>query len=226
MATANNLTDTAYRKIGIKSPSDTEDTEALETLNNMIGTWGIEFLFPSVERDSLSLTIGQAEYTVGSGGDFDRVRPIGIIDVYLRNSDGYDYPVKVISGRDYNDIALKTAEGRPTKLYFVPEVTLAKIFFNREPDEAYTAYFEFRQSFTELELTDTITLPNEYKEAIVYNLAVKLAEDPSIDLPASVARTAATTLILISRLIAVNQMPPKSKFDFNGSGTHDIVTGE
>lgn len=223
--TATLIISAAFRKIGLSAPTATEQANALEALNNMISLWGAEFLTPYVVREYFALTIGTASYTIGSGGAFDTVRPMQIANAYLRDSDGYDYDLDVMSAKDYNLISLKTTDGRPTELYYVPAYPLAKIIFNYEPDEAYTAYFEFQKNFTELAaLSTTVTLPDEYKEALVLNLAVALAEDNSVTLPQSVIVKAIYAKSLIERLIAANQITPLARFDFGNGGSYNIET--
>ncbi|MDO9535099.1 MAG: hypothetical protein Q7J85_07145 [Bacillota bacterium] len=227
MATANTFTDAAYRLCGMLSPTTNENEYGLEALNNMLSLWGADFLVPVVTRESKALTIGTSEYTIGAGGDLDTVRPMRIENAYLKDSDGYSYPLKEMSADEYNDITLKTQEGRPTKYYFIPDETLSKIIFNFEPDAAYTLYFESWKNFTEFAaLTTTVTLPNEYKEAIISNLAIILGEENSIDLPKSVYARADASLSLISRLVAITRIPPKAKFEFTGGQRYNITTDE
>lgn len=226
MTTANTITDAAYRKCGVLSPTSTEDDNALEALNNMISLWGIDFLVPYVTRESKVLTVGTAEYMVGSGGDLDTVRPMSIANCYLKDSDNYSYPVKTMSAEDYNRISSKTLEGRPEKLYFIPEYPLVKIIFNKEVDEAYTAYFEFWKNFTEFATLNTsFSFPNEYKIAMIYNLAIALGEDNTLEIPQSVYAMASLSLSLISRLNAVNRIPPVVRFDMVGR-RYNITTDE
>lgn len=225
--TAQTIIDAAYRKIGITSPTSTEDDNALEMLNNMLGLWGSDFLVSGVTRESLSLVVGTAEYTIGSGGDLDTVRPLSIKNCYLKDSDDYSYPVDVnMSAKDYNRISSKTLESRPTELYFIPEYPLAKIIFNCESDKTYTAYFEFWKEFTEFAALNTaFNFPNEYKEAMVYNLAVRLAEDNSLTVSQPAIESAYQSLALISRLSAINRPAAISRFDF-AIGSSNIETGE
>lgn len=226
MATAQTICDAAYRKCGILSPTEREDNNALIALNNLISLWGLDFIVPYVTRESKALTIGTAEYTIGSGGDFDTVRPLSVVNCYLKDSDDYSYDIKLLSAKDYNLISSKTLDGRPTGLYFIPEYALAKVIFNKEPDKAYTAYFEFWKNFTEFAtLSTTCSFPNEYKIAMIYNLAVALSEDNTLEIPRSVYTTANSSLNLISRLNAVNQIPPKARFDMHGR-RYNIVTDE
>lgn len=221
--TAQNICDRAYRKIGLADPTIAESTLAFNALNDMVSMWGTVFIVPYHIKESFDLIVGQASYTVGSGGDFDTVRPMLVRSAYLVNSDDYSYPLRVISNIDYNRIGLKTAEGRPTKVYYVNEYPLVKLIFNKETDTVYTVYLDFKKNFTEFAaIGSTVELPNEYKEALVYNLTIKLAEDNSVELPASVGRTAGSSLIALSRLLAANEMPPKARFDFGGSAIYDI----
>lgn len=217
--TAQTIIDAAYRKIGISSPTSDEDNNALEALNNMLGLWGLDFLVTVITRESLSLVVGTAEYTIGSGGDLDTVRPLSIESCYLKDSDDYSYVVDVnMSAKDYDRISSKTFESRPSKLYFIPEYPLAKIIFNKESDETYTAHFEFWKNFTEFAaLTTAFSFPNAYKEAMVYNLAIRLAEDNSVQITQTVAMTAQQSLALISRLNAINRPPAISRFNFVSS---------
>ena len=227
MAIVNDITDAAYVKCGIRSPDTTDDTEALLALNNMIGSWSADIIIPVVTRESFNLVVGQAEYTIGSGGDFDTVRPMSIVNAYLETSDGYSYSLKLIAAKDYNKVGTKTLEGRPKSLYFIPEYSLAKIIFNKEADEIYTAYFEFIKHLTEFAaIGTTVALPNEYKEALVYNLAIRLAENNSIELSQSVLALAQTTYLTLSRQTAINKMPPIARFDFGTGTPSNIVTGE
>ena len=225
MATLQSLIDSAAKKVGLYSLNTDEYDNAIIGINNMIGIWGIENLSPYLIRESKALTIGTAEYTVGTGGAFDTTRPISLESVFLRNSDGYDYPLSVINNVEYNNITLKTAEGRPTEVYFLAEYPLAKVIFNYEPDVAYTAYFDFKKGFAEYTaITETVTLPSEYKNALIYNYAIELAEENQITPNQSIVESARYFKLLISRLDAVNRPPKRVKFDFVGTHSLNIET--
>ncbi len=227
MATANTITDSAYRKVGINDPSTAQDNEALQDLNNMISMWGIDFAVPYVTRESLALSIGDAEYTIGSGGDLNTVRPVSVANCYIKDSENYSYPIRVRSAADYNDISFKTSEGRPVFLYFIPEYPLAKIILDKEPESSYTAYFEFWKQLTEFAaLATTFTFPNEFKEAMIYNLAIRLGENNTLEIPQTVLVIATNSYNLISRTVAVNRLPPIARFDFYDGTPRNITTGE
>lgn len=227
MTTANTITDSAYRKIGINNPTDAQDTEALEDLNNMISVWGADFAVPYITRESDTLTVGDAEYTIGTGGDFDTERPVSISSCYLVDSENFSYPVDVRPAADYNRISSKTFEGRPRKLYYIPEYPLAKIIFSSEPDYAYTVNYEFWKNVTEFALLTTdFAFPNEYKQAMIYNLAVALGENNTIAVPQTVLVTAADNYRIIKKVSAINRPPPTVQFDFGRGAPTNITTSE
>lgn len=224
MSTAGDLITAAFRKIGIDSPTNAQTASALISLNNMVSGWGPEFIQPSLTRENFPITQGTASYTIGPSGAMDTVRPVKIDNAFLRDSTGFDWPVEIISGKDVNDVSLKTTEARPSALYFIPEVTQAKIIFECEPNAAYTLYIESWKPFTEFALTTTsVTLPNEYKEAIVYNLAVSLGEDWDRIVSKTVYQQAKEMKYLISAANAGTRVIPLAKFDFGG-GSYNIVT--
>lgn len=187
-----------------------EKASALITLNNLVSIEGAQYNVPVKTEETFALEVGDAEYTIGSGGQFDTVRPIDLLGCYLRSSDSSDYGIKVISHKDYRKIFEKTLSGKPTKVTYLPESPLGKIIFNYLPDYAYNAYFSFWKNFTEFAaLDETITLPNEYKAFLVSNLAVQLAEDwdrtPSKWLYESAdrARSALETMLAAQRRVPV-----------------------
>jgi len=180
MATAKTITDAAYRLNSILFSSTNQDDNALEALNNMISSWSAEgLLVPYNTTETFTLTIGKSTYTIGSGGDFNTVRPLRIIDAFIRDSGSNDHSVDVSMTRiEYNAIVQKDAKARPTRLYFDPQYPKGKIYFNYEPDTAETLYLTSEKTITEFAaLSTTVDLPAFYKEALVYNLAIRLSQE-------------------------------------------------
>lgn len=222
--TANAIIDAAYRKIQNTAPSGDDNVNALESLNNMISLWGTASLVPYRVRESFDLVAGTRDYTIGSGGDFDTIRPMRIVNITLRDSDNYNYPITLISGREWDGISYKENSGRPTKAYYTTEYPLGIIRFNKKPSAADKVYVCSWKNFTEFADVETaVSLPGEYKDALIYNLAVRLAEDNTVELPKSVYRYAALSLVLLKKLLASNRKVPQAVFDFGG-GNYNITT--
>jgi hypothetical protein len=130
-------------------------------------------------RETHTLTASTAEYTWGSGGDISTARPIRIFDVFLRDSSGNDYPVEVITEDVYNDRSLKTTEGRVDRVYLATEYPLAKLFtYPTSNSSTDVLHFSTWKAISELSaLSSTVTLPNEYKLALINLLLLELGGD-------------------------------------------------
>lgn len=218
--TANTITDAAYRKIGISSPDSTEDAYALEALNNMMSLWGAALITPSITKENHTLTIGTSEYAIGDGAAIDVDRPLYIANALIRDvSTSDDTPLKIMSGEEFNAITDKDESGTPTGIYYHASYPTGKIYLNKAPDAADELYLEYWANFTEFAaLTTTVTLPAEYKKALIYNLAVDLAEDNSIELAPSVYRAAEFAQLLIARLVAASRIPGNTEFPESQGG--------
>lgn len=220
MATAGDIITASFLKIGIGVPTTAQTSSALISLNNMINFLGVEMVPPYVTSESFALVASDSEYTIGSGGQWDTVRPVKVLRCFLRDDSNYDYPVSVMGSLDRAIMSNKAYSARPSQLYYLSEYPLAKIIFNTLPDAAYDAYFEFWKSFTEFAATTTaVDLPPEYREALVYNLAVSLGEDWDRIVSKTVFAQAMRTREVIDRLNAAARTVPKARFDFDGLGS-------
>ena len=233
MADASGIITASFIKVGVDAPTTAQTASALISLNDMISSWGAEKLLYSVVSEGLSVVTGDYEYTIGTAGQWNTDRPIGVRSCFLRNSDNYDFPVRCLSSKDYNATSNKSFTARPTRLYFLPEYPLAKIIFDSSPDADYDAYFEFYKNFTVFaSTTATVTLPNEYLDALVYNLAISLGEDWDRQIGQTVIANAVRTKNIIDSMLASQKEVPKARFDFYGLGTgrdssdYNIVTDE
>ena len=230
MTTAGEMITAAFNKVGINTPTTAQIASALVSLNGILSIQGADFMAPVPTRESFALDINDSEYTIGSGGNFNTVRPLKLEHCFLRDADGYDHYLNVISPKDYNQRYEKGVTGRPENVYFVPEYPLAKIIFDYAPERAYDAHFEFWKNFTEFADTTTeMLLPNEYKNFFIYNLAVSCGEDWDRVVPKSVYLSALTSKDTIDRLNASTRPPPKSKFDVvtgRDVGGREILTDE
>lgn len=220
--TAQTLVEGAYRLWSIPRPlSINKKSYGLEALNMMLSNWSAEGLMVyAVTKENFTLTIGQAEYTIGSSGDFNTVRPLEIVDAFIRDSSNTDYPVKLGTAGRYNDIVNKGEDNRPTELYYTPEYPLGKIYLNAEPDKADTLYLDSRKHLTEISaITDTISLPDEYKRALKYNLAMELGLENKTKFSQVIAQIASQSKKAIKKL---NVLPTTEYQKFDESLTYSL----
>lgn len=156
-----------------------EAQDGLEVLNQMLRAWQNDDLFvPYRSEQNHALTVSQASYTWGSGGDLDDTRPLDIHAAWLRDSANTDYPLKSMTVEEYARISVKDSNGRPRRYYFEPRDPLAQIVFEMplaETDTLYARVLLPLTTFTALTTEDSV--PDEYIEPIKYNLALRLAPE-------------------------------------------------
>ncbi|MFZ5989427.1 MAG: hypothetical protein ACOYWZ_20215 [Bacillota bacterium] len=218
MATAQTIINAACRRIGIPSAGSSISNIGLETLNNMISSWSAEgLIIPYYTTENFNLTVGKSSYTIGSTtGDFNTVRPLRIINAFIRDSDNVDYPLDVtMTQQEYNDISDKTVDERPSKLYYDPQYTpLGKIYFNSEPSEVEALHLISEKPLTELAALNTeVSLPDLYKEALIYNLAIRMADDIEKEVSSQVIQIAVMSKNTVENLNALNKLMETSKMD-------------
>lgn len=129
--------------------------DGLEALNIMLRHWsGDNIRVYYWAEDSIALT-GAESYTIGPSGNIVTTRPQGVRRAYVEVSPDNEEPIKY----RYNGTF-------PNGTIYVDKYVTG------------TLYIESLKHFTEPdEITDTISFPPEYDEAIKYNLAVRLAPE-------------------------------------------------
>lgn len=208
----------ALRKLGVLDPRSTADASLLASgllaLNSMLARWSTRrWCVHTITEGSFSLTPGTAAYAIGSGGAFDTARPTRIVQAWVRNND-FDYPVDIVARENFAAIGDKTTSARPEKLWFEPTYPLATVTLWPVPDSALdTLYLKLWQPLSAVaSVSDSLSLPPEYEEAIIWNLAVNLAPEFSMEPPQIVAFRADETLRELQRLHA--QPTPQANTDF------------
>ena len=84
----------------------------------------------------------------------------------------------------HDEIIDKTVVARPKRFYFEPVYPLGKIYLSRTTADAETLYINSKKRLVQLATLGTeFTLPEEFKTAVIYNLAVyaapRFAANPS-----------------------------------------------
>lgn len=225
--TAFDLVKASMRLIQV-SAADTDLTAAelddgIQSLNRMLDQWGVEeLMLYQVIRETFTLTQGTNPYTIGYGGVWNTVRPIKIVGAYLTLNNGslpVDYPMGILEAEDYNAIRLKTLSTNfPAYLYYQPSFPVAEayiypVFAPNDPSTQGPATITLT-SWKPLPLitdpTCYIELPPGYWEAIVFNLAVRIAEEYQFDIRATTVALAQNALRIIKRM---NQRTPTLQTD-------------
>jgi len=175
----------SFEQIKVYAPGvdiDAADAaRALSLTNQMLGEWANEKLvcFANLEQ-SFPLVPGDRTYTIGTGGDINKVRPLKIETgpgiAYLLDSSSNRFEIEVIEQDEWNQIKLLTVTAQyPNKLFYDPQYPLGIINIFPTPETAHTVYFDSRLKLASMNALDTaFSLPDGYAQAIKSNLSVRL----------------------------------------------------
>lgn len=197
MANARSIINKACRKLHVLGRGQTlsadQVSNALETLNDMLGTLSMDsdYIFNNV-RESFPLN-GATSYTIGSGGDFNTTRPVVINAMFVRIG-STDYTLSQINVPDYADIGFKAIQGIPEAFYYENNTPLSRIFLYPVPVSGDVHIYSLKALTEFADLTTDYSLPEGAVEMLVYNLAVRLAPEYEMDVPVAVGRMAKQTL--------------------------------
>ena len=169
-----------------ETPTNSEVQLGIRSLNIMIDRWSAEHLMlRSSTLDILALIPNQFSYTIGNSisANFNTAKPIRLIGAFIRDPNGTDTPLDIISQLtlDTNADDKDFTYGRPSVIAYDPGTSqqvspnLGTIFVYTAPDLAYNLYLQSDKYMTEfVNPSDTITFEPAYYEALMYNLAVRL----------------------------------------------------
>ena len=189
IGTVLDLIKASFRTIGVlaksEAPSADESADALQSLNVMLALWAARGLMVLGSiSENFPITSVQSSWTIGVGAVFNTSKPSSILRAFVRDSNGYDYPVEVIARQIYDSFSDKsTSRGRPEYLFYEPGLTQqtihsGAIYLYGMPDSDYTLFIESLKPLTSFStISDAVTFPPVYFEALKYNLAIRLYRD-------------------------------------------------
>lgn len=242
MSTALDLITDALKNLGVisgtETPSADEASDGLTALNRMLDSWNAEHLMIyQVQSAIYSLNPGQMIYQIGpSATDFVTTRPQRITNanIILNNvSPPTRTPLDIIDSDQWAAIRQQVIYSSiPQVLYNDNAYPNANLYLWGQPSanlqlELYT----WNQLTQVVNLTDDVTLPPGYEEAVLYNLAVRMA--PQMGDRAVTAMQAITPLAndAKARVKSMNNLTPKMVSDpavMSGNGKEtrfNVYTG-
>lgn len=181
--TASDIVHGALHVIASISPGEAisggETDNALTVLNGMLAAWSAESLMPPFRTlENFPLVNGQASYTIGSGADFDTVRPDTVTYAFRRNSAGQDFPLTPRTKEEYNAVQLKSLGELPQWYYYDCQYPNGVIYVYPVESQADTLYLESLKPLNRFaNLQASLDMPGEYFECMKYQLARRLAPE-------------------------------------------------
>jgi hypothetical protein len=191
----------------LELPKPVDYQDCLDMLNNLGDSWSAEgALIYAYSREEFTLTAGDNEYTIGSGGDFNTERPAFIDSAQLQYpNSNVDYRVDVVPQNKFDLGSLKTTQGQPTMLFYNPEYPLGRIYLYYTPDQAFTLRLNLRARLGEFtSIDDTLQFPEEYRRALVFNLAMDIANMYGFEPPRTTVQIARESKATVMSINAAN----------------------
>ncbi len=186
MSTVRQMAQTVLEELKVYGPgediTDADAQRVLDQLGKMLDSWSNESLMCyAIKQQSHVLTVGDADYTIGSGGNINSARPIRLIEgpgaAFIRDSNSVNYPVNVVTRDKWNQIGqLTQTSDLPNTLFYDAQYPLGIINIFPIPLVANTLYFtsllQLNESGAIDTLDDNLTFPPGYELAIQKNLCV------------------------------------------------------
>jgi len=239
-----------------ETPEDARYATALEALQVMLRSWAQKrvLVFAS-KKESFSLIAGQSLYTWGAGGNITTTRPHQLLGAFVRDSGGTDHPVDIFSEGQYRNISSKATPGRPECLFYHPLYPLGAIYIYPVPQDPETMWLESMKDFllenfyllletggylltetgsrflmeeVSMEVGDTLKFPPNYEEALVYNLAVRIAPEYGVQMSAEAIRVATDSydaLVILNSSAQIEPVDLRNEFPISIRGGYNINVG-
>lgn len=212
------LISSAFRKIGIAGEGETLSaqmlTDAKESLNLILEEWENDPDLALTTEQTFSSVASTASYVVGNGQTWDGDKPLKIMSAYTTIS-SVDYPLTVISEKEYMEISIKSNTGIPEYIMYAAAEETGTVYLYPTPADSGTITILSSKAFVQCtDLTADVSLPKGYKSALIYNLAIDLSSEYEISIKPIVAAKAAETLSLIRD--SNRKIPAPIKFSYLG----------
>lgn len=218
MTTVLDLVTHSLQDIGVigaeETPTAADANRALSLLNTMVAGWNNESLMVyNTEVHIFNYVAGQGDYTLGTGGDFNIPRPIEIVGAYNRINNGtpqeVDYPIEVTTDASvYSAIVTKEIQtSLPILVYDngnFPTKTLS--FWPVPADTTYRPVLWVWRQIDSFALSDTLSLPPGYEDALEWGLAARCCLPFSRPIPPDLKQMASDAKMVLKRINANTPM--------------------
>jgi hypothetical protein len=215
--TANDLIERTLKTIGVLASGETASAsdagDAFTILNNMMDSWATQRLtIYTTARTAFDLAASTQDYTIGTGGTFNIVRPIWIVaasiipDGSAAAAQKIELPIQeALNTTQWQHVAIKgTTSTFPLEFYYDKAWTagLATISVWPVPSTSSSQLVLYTPTaLTQFaDRTTNYTFPPGYEEALRYQLATRLAPEFGRPMSPEVMALAQNTFANIKRV--------------------------
>ena len=231
MAAVSVRIDRAVRLLGKLNLGETCTTDEyannLISLNAMLDGWRNEKLMCyTMQDESVTLAATNNTRTVGPSGNLVTTRPVEIQSAYIIYSN-VSIPVKILTDQEWADLPDKISTSTyPNRLNYKPDMPNGTLYLYPVPNASSVLHLITRTPVLAFSaVTDTVTLPPGWEDAIDTNLAIRLAPEYKTTASPEVRQMAVTSLASLKR---INSRPTKTTTELGALfGRHhsNILTG-
>ena len=222
LATTGDLIQFVLRSVGISGVGQTplaEDANTcLDFMRMLIAQWQRKRWLIWHEQEVSKVATGNNFYTIGQGQDFDTARPDKIHAAWCRmmpfgGPNPVDIPLGIIEAHeDWAGITIKDLKSLPSAVFYDSSFPIGRVhFWPVPPAGIYEMHLVLKGSLpVYTTLTDPLALPDEYMEALMWSLCVRMAM--AYGLPArpdhvGAMRVAMNTVMMANAQIPLLSMP-------------------
>lgn len=201
-----------------QTPSAEESNDALTMANQMLSAWNAKRWDVYGLNDVSTPATGALSYTLGTGEAFNTPRVDRLEAAYMvQDVNGNAYPVsynlKILQAyEDYARISVKNLPSFAQYVFYDAAYPIGNVYFWPVPNlPGITLHVLVKQPLEQFGgLTQEITLPPPYLEALLYNLVVRLK--PMYGMPPDPTITALASAAL-NTLSNSNAQVPRAQID-------------
>lgn len=223
----------AFRLLGVLAaeevPTDAEQANAFDALNDMLDSWGNERLtLFATSRDTYTLIPNHNPHTIGLGGDFNVTRPVRIdrASLVLASSANTELPLEILSDAQWQITQGKNTTGKPVYLWPETKYALINLWLNPVPVVPdFLVLYTWQQLGRFSATTVSVDFPPGYARAFRYNLAKELAPEYGVSLSKEADDIATESKAILKR---INTKPVTMRSDgaVLRPGRFNVIAGD
>lgn len=165
-----------------QTPLADDSNTCLDMLRMLLAQWQRKRWLTWHEQEVSAVSTGADFYTIGPGQDFNVGRPDKVHGAWCRTGpfDGpnaVDLPLVIIEAKeDWLGIAVKDLKSFPAAVFYDSSFPVGRLHFWPVPDAAHYELHVLIKGALPVytTLTDDLGLPEEYIEALVWSLCVRM----------------------------------------------------
>jgi hypothetical protein len=184
--TRDTIINAALRALGVLGAADTATAADIancsEALNLIIKNLSIEGAeLWTIGELQVPLVAGVSSYTIGPTGTvYSSYRPLRLIDsCYIRDAQGNDVPLQIISRQEYNQLGQKNSLGVVNQIFYDPQIPNGVLYvFNTPIDSTRTIHLVVQRPIQDVVSgTDNFDLPQEWFLPLKWMLAEEICSE-------------------------------------------------